>query len=261
MASSVDTFSILVKKSFAFFKANIQQVLIGAAIFGTLGAVLSTVQGQVMSTFDARLPEPMQPGGTGVLTPEEELQAWAVFLDAFPYLLLFTCLTMILYTVYSSYFYALGLDKKKDVGSLLARLPKLFFPMIGLMIWTLLRTFVWIPIIGLIPFIILAPRFALATVFLVRDGTGIRESAQKSFVQSKGYWGKIIGNNLLFMLLTIITMMVVGIVLAVLLFFVGPLFTVVREIFVLTVISVWIFFNVFLAQTITATPKKVATKK
>jgi hypothetical protein len=94
---------------------------------------------------------------------------------------------------------------------------KKFFPYIGQKIWTLLRSFIWllpvgvilgftvwsliIPaflfcIAGIVLSIILSPRFFLSTVILLGEDQGLFRNVSASYRQSRGYWGKIVGNNL-----------------------------------------------------------------
>ena len=66
--------------------------------------------------------------------------------------------------------------------------------MIGLQIWIFLRSFAWIPILGVLLAIVLGPRFILAPVILIKEKKGVFASASASFERTKGYWGKIFGN-------------------------------------------------------------------
>ncbi len=76
----------------------------------------------------------------------------------------------------------------------LRKTPSIIFPLLGLHIWIFLRTFLWIPIIGIIPAIILGPRFIASPVILVTEGKGVMQSASESYARTAGLWGKIVGN-------------------------------------------------------------------
>lgn len=103
---------------------------------------------------------------------------------------------------------------------------KYVFPLIGLGIWVFLRSFVWVPILLIIPFIALPPlllilplvavglalyffpRLNLAFVYLVREEMGIRQSARAALDRSQGYWLKIVGNTIVWAIVAIVLVMV-----------------------------------------------------
>lgn len=98
----------------------------------------------------------------------------------------------------------------RAIGETAQRTMRYVFPMIGLWIWLFLRTFAWIPIIGIIPAIILGPRFFLSGIFLVKEQKGVFESARLSYQQTKCYWGKIFGNMIVVTLILFASLIVVG---------------------------------------------------
>jgi hypothetical protein len=63
-------------------------------------------------------------------------------------------------------------------------------------VWAFLRSFLWIPFIGLVPAFILYPRFRFAPIILMNEHKGVMKSVSMSFARSRGYWGKIIGNGM-----------------------------------------------------------------
>jgi hypothetical protein len=77
--------------------------------------------------------------------------------------------------------------------------------MLGLNLWLFVRSFVWIPILGIIVAIIIGPRLSLAPVILVTEKKGVFESASLSYQRTRGWWDKIVGN-------TIVVCLVVGII-------------------------------------------------
>ncbi len=93
-----------------------------------------------------------------------------------------------------SYYSVVAIRGVRDVGSVFQQALPLMLPLIGLWIWTTLRTFIWIPLIGPIFAIILGPRFIAGPVLLVRDGKGIMDAASQSYSRTAGFWGKIFGN-------------------------------------------------------------------
>jgi hypothetical protein len=96
----------------------------------------------------------------------------------------------------TSYYVLLVLGKAKEPVDLLNASTKKVLPLLGVWVWSMLRSFVWIPFLGIIPAIILGPRFALASVLVFEKGTGVCASVSESYIKTKGYWSKIIGNTL-----------------------------------------------------------------
>jgi len=113
--------------------------------------------------------------------------------------------------VTSAYFSILVIKEMDDPMAILSKTPGLILPLFGLGLWIMLRTFIWIPIIGIIPAIILGPRFIASSVYLVRDGKGVFESARLSYDATAGYWGKIVGNMIVMGIAMIIVSLVAGI--------------------------------------------------
>ncbi len=104
----------------------------------------------------------------------------------------------------TSYYMFLVLGKAKEPMDILNASTKKVLPLLGVWVWSMLRSFVWIPILGIIPAIILGPRFALASVLVFEKGTGVFASVSESFGKTKGYWGKIFGNMLAVGILTLL---------------------------------------------------------
>ncbi|MDO8469264.1 MAG: hypothetical protein Q7S29_05930 [Candidatus Peribacter sp.] len=116
----------------------------------------------------------------------------------------------------SAYFLLIALDGKLTFQAALARTPGLIIPLFLLSLWIMIRSFIWIPILGIILAIVLGPRFVCAPVLLVRDHKGILESASLSYAKTSGYWGKIFGNTFVAALCAMIAVMVLGIVVGIL---------------------------------------------
>ncbi|MDB4977956.1 MAG: hypothetical protein JWM56_142 [Candidatus Peribacteria bacterium] len=110
-------------------------------------------------------------------------------------------------------------------------------PLIGVGIWSFLRSYIWVPLLSIIPglfyppfllilflavpaVIILAlifyPRFWLAQAYLIQDKVGIRQSVQLSYERSRGYWGKIFGNIFVWNLVIGISLWIVQIIIGLL---------------------------------------------
>lgn len=102
---------------------------------------------------------------------------------------------MILSFVMTVTFLVLAVEESQDVSVIMKRALPLIVPMIGVWLWSFLRSFAWIPVIGIITSIIIGPRLALSSVILVEEHTGVRESVKRSHKRTKGYWGKIVTNT------------------------------------------------------------------
>jgi hypothetical protein len=77
-------------------------------------------------------------------------------------------------------------------------------------LWAMLRSFIWIPLIGLIPAIILGPRFIAAPLIHLMEGKGITASVSDSYSRTKGYWAKIVGNVIVIAVVTMIAAFIVS---------------------------------------------------
>ncbi len=116
----------------------------------------------------------------------------------------------------SAYFLLIALNDKLTFQAALAKTPGLIIPLFLLSLWIMIRSFVWIPILGIILAIILGPRFVCAPVILARDHKGVLESASMSYAKTSGYWGKIFGNLFVAAVLTMIAVMVLGMIISLL---------------------------------------------
>ncbi|MBM3231232.1 hypothetical protein FJZ28_02785 [Candidatus Peregrinibacteria bacterium] len=105
----------------------------------------------------------------------------------------FAMIAILLSFLASAYYLVVAVDGTKDPIVALKRACSVVLPLIGLSIWMMLRSFVWIPLIGIIFGFIIGPRLTLAPVLYVRDGMGVFESVRVSNERSRGYWGRIVG--------------------------------------------------------------------
>lgn len=133
-----------------------------------------------------------------------------------PYIGLSVLVMLLLGVASSAFFLLLGLNPTQDTMSIARRVPALFFPLLGVLIWTFLRSFLWIPILGIIPAIIFGPRFYLAPVLLVQEKMGVLQSVRESYARTSGYWGKIVGNALVAMLCVMLGSIVLSIAIGIL---------------------------------------------
>lgn len=231
------TLGELIAASYSFCIAHWKQLLLAAAVLGTisgfsqisLNASMTKRTSGFMQTMGMNMPkiqelsERMQNGDTQAavemqammeqsgMTQEEALRRG--FGAVAPFMGIGFLIGLALTVISTLWFYFIALGQIKDLNVTSKRIAKSFLPLLGLWLWMVIRSFVWIPIIGLIPGIILLPRYALAPVLLLRDHKGIRESVQLSSAATEGYWGKIVGNGIVVGLLSFLALIVVGIVL------------------------------------------------
>ena len=212
----------LLSETWSFVQAHAKTILIGAVVFGlVLGGIQFAFAGvlgyqaegvmQNMGINTERmedLAERMEAGDEAALgemmVELEGLQTMtkgqaAGFFFGFlknmgPGILLLWIISLAVYVLSSTFYFLIALKKGKDIGALFQNSVQLFLPMLGLHLWVFLRTFAWIPVIGVITLIILGPRFVLSPVLLVQEEKGVFESARISYKKTSGYWGKIFGN-------------------------------------------------------------------
>lgn len=70
----------------------------------------------------------------------------------------------------------------------LRRLPMTAFRMIGLSVWLLVRSWIWLPFIGPFLAVYRIPRLALGPVILASGKAGVFQSLRESLEQTKGRW-------------------------------------------------------------------------
>lgn len=233
----------LLSMSYAFSMAHWKAILIGAVAFGTIGALIQGVTqmkavgefGQMMEEEGLNV-EQMEELGRRMQAGDEdaaaELQALleqqmgdteeeqeefgrkmglGVLNAALPVVIVALIVSFLL-TVFASAYYLSITFGAADAQVAMGRAASLFFPLVGMWIWILLRSFIWIPLLGLIPAIILGPRFVLAPVIMVQEKKGIMQSVSESYSRTQGYWAKIFGNMIVMALCMFVVSIVASIV-------------------------------------------------
>ncbi len=136
-----------------------------------------------------------------------------------------------------AYLYLLALGERGTFASLFLRALGLVPGMVGVTFWVFIRSFVWVPILFtllaamlpplvlLVPLAVLAifvlalvfvPRLAFATMLYIRDRNGVMRSVEMSYQATRNYWGKIVGNGILWIVCFTITAQLVSLVLGML---------------------------------------------
>ncbi len=234
--------STLLGDTWAFVQSHMVTIVVGAVIFGLAqGAVQSQLQmkaatkvsqfmgmdmqkfqdlSQRMAQGDQDAAKELEAMGQERMenlggTPEAReaammgmgMEALGGFLPSFGIGML---ILMIVHMLSASYYSVVAVRGVKDVGAVFQQAFPLILPLVGLWIWTALRSFIWIPIIGFIFAIILGPRFIAGPVLLIRDNKGIMDSASESYKRTNGFWGKIFGNMFVVAIATAIIGMIIG---------------------------------------------------
>ena len=249
-----ESFTTLLQKSWTYFAGHIKPILIAAVVFGiilhfaqaslahkTMGSMedrlgsLDTVKMEELSeriengdeqAFQEMMMELGVLGESGEIY-EEKMQGMAVefMTKLLPSIGVFTIVMMVLSLISFTYFSILAVDDTQSALHIFRRTPGLILPIIGISLWSFLRSFSWIPFIGFIPGIIIGPRLIFAGVIFIKEQKGVIESVKLSYDRTSGYWGKIVGNMILMMLCLcvagLLLMIAVGIVGMIVPMFVG----------------------------------------
>lgn len=115
-----------------------------------------------------------------------------------------------------AYFLGVALKPEMKTADAAKQAVATTLPLLGLWVWAFLRSFAWIPFIGVIFAIYYMPRFIAAPLYLVEQKKGVLESVTMSIAATKFYWGKIIGNaivlGVIFAVISIVVGAVIGMV-------------------------------------------------
>lgn len=232
--AQVATLSTLLSDSWNFYQKNMTAIVIASVVVGLIvgffGLYAQQKIGSSMGINMDRMEDVMdgmRDGDEGALkeleamgnaleeqfggTQAQQMQAMMGYAKgALP----FVGLTAIIGFLVSVAFYAFMLllvVEQKDTAATANRTAGMFLPLLGLYLWIFIRSFVWIPFLGIIVAIILGPRFVLSPLILVKEKKGVFESATLSYKRTSGYWGKIVGNmivagGLLWIVMAVVTM-------------------------------------------------------
>lgn len=221
-------------KTFTTYKKPIitASVIFGVVLFGLQAVIAENTVGTMEEQFGniqeiEALAERIEAGdqeafqemmmkmgmvGEGGEINEDALEDAAVNLmgKTLPMFGLFFICMMLLTLISSTFYFLLAIEGSQDFMTTLRKVPSLLLPMLGVWIWSFLRSFAWIPVVGIIPAIIIGPRLIMSSVILVQEKKGVLESVSLSHARSKGYWGKIVGNSIVSALVVMIAMIVIS---------------------------------------------------
>lgn len=217
----------LFNDSVAFTKKHMTVMAVGAVVFGVLmqvigwGVVGSAIPfvgkdvetwGQQMEEMGERMEELQERVMNGDTSAQAEMETLGremaarsmqgmgkmggVFRQMLPALGLAMLVTMLLGLIAKSYFLVVAVKGMMDPAKAFSATISSIVPLVGLWIWLILRSFIWIPFLGIIIAIIVGPRLTLSPLYLLEQKKGVMDSASMSYKKSAGYWGKIVGNML-----------------------------------------------------------------
>ncbi|MBU0458744.1 hypothetical protein KKF03_04860, partial [Patescibacteria group bacterium] len=216
----MNTFFSLLKNSFRFCMIAKVPFLIGTIVFG-LAIPLSVTYLAPSIALDGRmdleLKEQMNNLAKSIevgdedeisrlmeeleMIPKDELEQADESLSASFFtpelmggLALLAFVLILIFLLGQAYFLVLAVDQELSIGALINKAIRVFVPLIGVSIWATIRSFAWIPILGIFTGIYYFPRFAFAGVILVGEKKGVIESVNESLSRTKGSWFRIVGN-------------------------------------------------------------------
>lgn len=207
----------LLSTSFQFLRRHSQPIVIGAVVFSLIAAVA-----QLFLPYTV-----MTPGNAPVYSDEAVTQQTIFFL-----------ILLVIAMVSTTYYYVIAIKKEKNVNKALMHALEVVIPLIGVNIWSFVRSYVWIPVLTLIlgfsllytdmsvgTLVIVAsmvamlvlslvyyPRFILAPVIYIQERKDIADSVTASYKRTKGHWGKVIGNVIISGIIACIIAFVIGVV-------------------------------------------------
>ncbi len=283
-----ETVGTLLKGSWSYFTAHAKPILIAAVVFGVLMFGMQVVfESKTNRSMEQRfgdidqmedLAERIEDGDeeafqemmmqlgimgdSGDIDEETARKAASDLIgNMLPMFSVFLLVMMVITIIATTFYTVLAIEGSQDFMVTLRRVPALILPMLGVWIWSFIRSFAWIPIIGVIFAIVLGPRLVMSSVILIKEQKGVFESVSLSYSRSRGYWGKIVGNCIVGSL----AVMLAVFVLSILVELVGTVSVTGAAILAAALQSAatayGTIFIVRLTNTICANPMQIASKK
>lgn len=207
-------FSTLFSSSVAFVRAHGRTIL----LITVVAAIFPILQYLLNATLPETAPDPVTGRGGG--EPDLSNASTAVVV----LYVMFGLGSFVSALCAGMMFWILATEGKDDMPTLFRRGAAFILPLIGIQIWSFLRSYAWIAIIGMmvlaygvstdiialsavgfllliaggIAALVYTPRFMPAPVIYLTEKKGIKESVESSYKRTEGYWGKLVGNSLLF---------------------------------------------------------------
>ena len=274
----------LLSQTSSFTQKHLQTLLIGAVVFGLVtGALHMNLQQTAMNRMNIAM-EGMETGAGSMQDIWEKMhagdeqaaeefekrmlatgeggeemmkrQAMGLMGAVLPAVGMSMLVTLIVSFLAMTYFSLVALYPERSLADIVSSMPAVLLPMIGLWFWTLIRSFAWVPFIGIIFALVFMPRFIAAPLYLIEQKKGVLESVRLSMQTTRFYWGKIMGNIIALGLLVVVASVVLGIVTAMIpgTMVGGLVMSVAQQFFV----AVFTVFSMQLARTLMLNPVQVA---
>lgn len=116
--------------------------------------------------------------------------------------------SMVILFVSTVFFMLMALQDGKGAYDVARQLGRKILKSFLLLGWVMLRSFVWVPLLGIVLGALLLPRYALAPVLLFGGKHGVLESVSISYAKTKGYWLEIVSAWLIVSVVIILGMWV-----------------------------------------------------
>jgi len=201
------TFSQLIDSSYKITKPLLKTYIIGALALMIISLILRGIASGLFSV--AELP--------GI---ENNL---IVLITTFLLGVVFAIVGTVFQILQTMYALIIAVDRTKDVKAGVRKTWKSLWKLVLGGMWLMVRSYSWISFFGL-PLIVIGlrgnydmltilgslillvgigfgiylfPRLAFTNIVQLKDATGVRASANLSIQRTQGYWGKILGNNIL----------------------------------------------------------------
>lgn len=278
-----DNLSTLFSQSWKSYMKHIVSIVIGALVFGVILAAVSvafgrSVQGEVTNTMQSLGMDPAQLQALQQRVQQGDAQALVELQNAAQQatntlgqkttgdvvtqtganiygfstgMSIAFVIMFLIGLVYQIYLFLLALEEQ-PAGATMGHIAAIYLPFLGLSLWTMLCSFIWIPFLGIIIGIFTIPRLILSPVIFLKEKTGVFASVKQSFKRTSGYWGKIFGN----LLVVGVCMIVASIVTGIIAMFTGPTLSPFVSQFLMQIVMAYaIFFVVKLSLTVMANPK------
>lgn len=191
-------------------------------------------------------------GMQGGMQDMMEKQALGTVKSFLPALGVSALVSFLVSVVGMAYFLLVALKPAQSPGVTLKETLPLVLPMVWLSVWAFLRSFAWVPFIGVIFAIVFLPRFIAAPLYVVEQKKGAVEAVTLSMAATKFYWGKIVGNAIVMGVILAVVSVVLGMVVGLALG--GSAAALVTAVVTQFLAGVGTVFSVQLAKTVMAHP-------
>lgn len=246
------TIGQILRESQAFCQAHLTPLLAGAVAFGvilgaTQGLVAQPMMGQEQMDRLERMAEQMEQqmnrARSGDATALNDLandarglggeaaaamsMGFSGILTLFVFALLSIAISIAVGCVSSSYALAVVIRRINDIGLAWQSCLQWLWPFVGVWWWTFLKSYAWIPLLGIIvtPFlfpvwlvvglilgVVMGPRFVAAPVLLIEQGKTPREAVMRSQELCRSQWARIAVPMIVCGLIGIVGTMIAGLV-------------------------------------------------